>query len=312
MHAPKTLTVAFRTAFFLFGYLSTTEMAFATTYHVQKAGFIGEFKSQAEAFRALIETAIKNHEEQRLTTDPAKAEVILQPKIIETGDNYLLFLDTVQQDEVVSSRMIKIKSFDELDVATERLVDATLSGKTIRQTVEVGKVVASDSDHNERRIATRNAFYLGFGPGFSSGMRSKDTMLAFDIGIAREFEQDIVKAMVTTRSGQNGDRSHMSGIGLGVQHLLSNQDTAPFIGGDLSYGSVSGNYGPEAIDEVSKQREDNYGHSKSGFMLGASAGYMMFRTANVHLDAGLSVRTFIGKLDSGNPTTYAFTIGLYL
>ena len=288
-------------------------IAVAKTYHVLKAGTIGNFGEQGAAFRALIETTINERDGDRIVTDPKKAETLLQPKIIETGDNYLLFLDIIQGDEVISSRVIKIKGFDELDIATERLVTSTLDSKPVRQTIEVGKVTRSEQDRQDVRINAKNYFYLGFGPAVGSGLRNKDGMVAFDIGLAREFDANIVKALISIHSGLNKDRSSLSGLGLGVQHVFSNQDIAPFLGGQLLYGGATGNYPKQSTSTTTTtEDESDYGQTKSGFSVGLSAGYMLFRTSSVHMDAGFGIRTFLGRLDSGNPTTYAFTLGLYL
>ncbi|MDP6977128.1 MAG: hypothetical protein QF570_00820 [Myxococcota bacterium] len=120
--------------------------------------------AEIDVVRTLVESDLIAHPDVLLLSDrdPEDAQMDITGQLTKLGESYLLILTARFEDGQQRSRRQKIASFDEIDVASQRLVAALVENVEVFDTVERGAVLEREQE-SEELVASDFGFELGFG-----------------------------------------------------------------------------------------------------------------------------------------------------
>lgn len=267
------------------------ELAFGEDYKVGKVLYVGEHANRAEGIEQLLESAIAKagHSAGK------DAKVMLRAKAIETGKGLVLTLDKVKDDKVVFADSLKLKSFDEIDVALDRLTQAVIAERSVDGTMGVGKVMQTEEGLSQNRRKSERRWYFGFGPALSSGLETQSNLINMQLGYSWDLPEALFKIYYNAYTSTNSGDAFMGGLGIGGNYYLSNSDNAPFVHGGMAWGSA----------------RNNDDQSKRGFLFNGGVGMMFFRTSDVSVETALDVSTLAENIDGKTPIVGGVRVGLY-
>jgi len=283
----------------------------ADTFFVKESVYIGEEKSKAQVFAELIKSYIASLDDHKVANKEESSDFILAPKVVEAGDSFIVFVDKKKGSNTVFGQMIKIDDFDEIDIATKRLVNAVIDEKDIKNSRKIGEVTKNEEEQPRTRVSTEGHWYLGFGPAFASGLNSKNTLLKYSFGYAWELDQNMIQIYIDAARGTNNDQSSLGGLGISLKHMFSRAGYSPLVNMDLLWGGATSNSKRVPEDQENFDSSATTDLYREGFILGVGAGYMLFRTSKINVETSLQVNSFLGKLPTGYPTSYGFRVGVY-
>lgn len=190
---------------------------------------------------------------------------------------------------------------DDIDAVLERLAKGMATGRPAEATADIHTVTQKEADPLRKRLAT-NVFGVRIG-GVAALHRpdggSEDVLPG--IGVFWLYDVRTFLADVSIDFHSRDDHGDFS-VGLGSYYPLSQENTAPYVGGGLRYG-VS-DYGGDASD------------GGDGVSVHASAGVLIGRLTTVQLRGQLdyffnlfSERLPTGETVSSNGLVASFGIG---
>lgn len=271
--------------------------------HPAKASGMEDNASMAEVFQEMIAGYVDASDDFEVSSKDASKND-LYPKIIKTGDAYLIFLKLVPRDGGGSrSEFLKVEYAEELDIGTERLVESVLDDVEPSETRQVGKITSSEQNLMHKKVKTKGLWYYGFGPAVPYGMVKKKGFSQWTFGYGWEMEDNILRLELESASPNNDDDFSLGGIGVTGFHMFSRRNATPFVSATLQRGSYSiypdGDYDHEdAVDY-------------SGYIVGAGAGYIFFRNTDINVEVSLYTRTILEKVDGKIPTVNGLKVGIF-
>lgn len=264
---------------------------------VEPATGTGVSPSDLAAAAELISSAVPGIGSNGVIEQADQADFILRPKLIRLGEAYLFSLQKIKNGQVIFSSQLKAAKIDELDKVSQRLTRSVLKGENASENPRVGEITQEESHEGTQRRPTRNATYLGFGPGSLSNLSSSG--LGYSLGLAYSWDLNQARIKLLSEADLVGGALMVSG-GLGGAYFLTTTDIAPYISADFGLGaskSDSGILGGQVL---------------GGFILGIGTGVELFRTSSVNLDLGFRVG-FMMNSNNGNgmPAASTLRLGLY-
>lgn len=158
---------------------------------------------------------------------------------------------------------------------------------------KVSDITKEDQENTNLRINAIKQFYVGFGPGFSSGLNGESG--GFDISAGYYYGLDDQFGLSLSGEfykGRSGDDSSLLNVSVGANYYLTTLKHSPFIGAGFGYGTA------EANDDDKIDLSDAHGWSGQ-----ITAGYKMFRTTNVNLAVMARYTTIFDKVDEVDKAT---------
>ena len=136
-----------------------TQLAHAARFYVRPAIADGGVAVEAtRAITAYVKKAVQAHTGQTLSPSPAKADFILQPRILRIGEVYMLTVEKIRDGEILYAAQTKLAQIEDLDVASEQstlLAMAAASNDSLND-LEIGSgprprsaVAASDASSDQ-------------------------------------------------------------------------------------------------------------------------------------------------------------------
>ena len=161
------------------------------------------------------------------------------------------------------------------------------------ETKDLSNITKEDQENSNLRIQATKQVFIGFGPGFSSGLNGEGG--GFDITAGYHYSLDNNSAIVLSGEfykGKSGDDSSLLNVSLGGVYHFTNQKHSPFVGLGFGYGTA------EANDNDKIDLSDANGWSGQ-----ITAGYKMFRLTNVNLAVMARYTTIFDKVDEVDVAT---------
>jgi len=163
-------------------------------------------RSDIDVLRSLLESDLIEHPDVRLLSDddPTPAEMDISAKITRLGNSYLVILTAQFSNGKQRSRKHKLADFDEIDIATRRLVAALVEDIDFFATVSRGEVLEVDSSPESLVKATRG-FEVGFGPAWpiSDALRDNGTMYGFHAAIVWDIRDVLIDLRTDFQFGED-------------------------------------------------------------------------------------------------------------
>ena len=275
--------------------------ALAETVFVRDATGVAVSASELQVASELVRSSVPQIAGFQLALDAKKAEITLQPKVIRLDETLMLTIQKVKGDQVERSDQIKVADFDELDMVALRLTRAVLEGKPVADSERVDEVTRNEQQVMGRRKQVAENWVLGFGPHAARSMETSGTVLNFHIGYSWLVKpQSEIQLSWDSSASSGTPAASLSYLALGYTHLFSSGDRAPFVSGEMGYGSADFKSPTSAVSG-----------SARGFVGGAGVGYRLFRTSRINLDLQLRGALLFSSGNEANPGVYGFRLSLY-
>jgi hypothetical protein len=150
----------------------------------------------------------------------------------------LLFVITHR--ETGDERRLFISGIEEVPIATDRLVDALVTGKKFDETLKVDNVVSAEARVPLRRD-TQVSMFMGVSAITALGIPSNPSS---GISLGLDFRLQNLALELQGRAGGIGSDVNLLGYasaGIGGRYYLSDADTAGFVGGGISLAYFQSN-----------------------------------------------------------------------
>lgn len=212
------------------------------------------------------------------------------------GSRVLLVLEH-RTDAGIEERHTLISGVEEAPIASQRVVDALVSGKPLDETASVSNVLSQEA---------RTPLQKQGRPGFAGGIIGVTPAgIPSAVGAGAElgmvYESDRFALSLHGRlagGGSGSDTSFMYfNLGVGARYFLSDSDFSPYIGGGTGFSA----YNATAMS-------NSWGGT--GLNLYGEAGVEAFRTHRVSMIAGLRADAPLFALADGSDKKYAVPVSL--
>ncbi|MBA4313508.1 MAG: hypothetical protein C0417_12865 [Chlorobiaceae bacterium] len=209
-------------------------------------------------------------------------KIIVQYFLVDVPTNRQILIDQVTASNV-----------EDLEMLMKRIAKSVVGGERIGKDVEVGNILASESQESLRRTSKKN-FGLSFGYLYPQhGYDNSDRSFVMDGRFDYELEDWAVGMLIGIRKG--------FAMNLYGSYLFSRKDLCPYLGGAFGFHWVSH---PDPY--IAYPRNQNELRS-DGFELIGNAGIRVLHTYNFQLIFHLE---YIVTLNDYNDQAIVFTIGI--
>ncbi len=269
-------------------------------------------KGIKEDSKATVQELIKMsviQEEGYSSVDSAEtAEIILNSQLLKLGDSYVLGLTKQSKEgQNLFSQRMKVATMSDIDTVVARLVPAVLNQKSVESTADVTNITEAEETLNTRRYQATRQWIIGFGPGWSSNLKSEGGGFTFSIGYLWGLDPDFgVNLTWLIHNGQGDDDSSYTDFSLGGEYYFSRSKHSPFIGGRVGYATA------RADDSCWVSIfSDCIENKASGWGVNATAGMKFFRTSTVNMGLFASYHTMFNRTSQGTPSVGTVQLAVY-
>ncbi len=277
-----------------------------TLVFVDPVALTGEEERRGETVRKLVVTEIESLKGYTIETESrTKAALIVTPSLTRLESASVLNLKMSGQQSRAQS--VRIQNFDEVDTAVARLVRAVFENKSIAETAAQGEILDRDQK-NFSQVKSIKGWTFNVGPAIApNGFNEASNWWTFGLGYAWDVRDAFVELNANFMGRFGANLSSYSNLVLAYNHILSDSGRSAFYaGGDFGFGSAT------------TERTSGSGLSSllgvtvaSGFNLGASAGILMMRHADINLDFRFRIAFLSSKLLGETPVVSSLTAGLH-
>ena len=261
----------------------------------------GDFtETDLESVTTLIKSSVTesrgNHliEKKPATQTDAQTEIVLKPKLMRIGSEFVLILSKEQNGETFSAKL-KFERLENLDRVTGRLTQAVLKNEAPEPT---SKEAAQENRENQvQKQVASNRTYFGFGGASLSNLNSGAIGYSFAVG--ETFDLNQVAIRILGELDIQGT-ALFSSAGVGLNYYFNTSNYAPYVSGDFGWGVAKIDGGSWAA-----------GTTVFGFVFGFGAGVELFRNASINMDIGFRTAFVMNQNGNGIPTAYTLRLGLY-
>lgn len=231
-----------------------------------------------------------------LAPNSSEATITLRSALLKLGTTLVLTIERIENGKITQSSKLKAANVEEMDVVTERVVRAVLSGKIAKEDARPTDVTTDEAFAGTRRRVTRSGTNLAGGMSFGSGMATSGVGYYFGLDRAWAMGPFYVSFGFELAALPNGGGStgFLGGVHIGAQYYFLDRDFSPFVGLD---------FGPSFL-------RDGNGDWRSGVGLGGSVGVGLFRTYDVHARAGFRVASVLTTDAPTTPVVMAVFLGV--
>jgi hypothetical protein len=278
-----------------FALVFAAPLALGASYFVESVKTSDANPELTRSLTSLVQTSVSNAGE-RVAESAADADYELRSELIRLGGAYVLTVTKVRRGSPVYSSHQKAATVEDLDDATDRAVRAAILSTPAKKDVRLGEVKPQEEDQIRRRIKSRSATYLGFGPAGLINMN--ESRLAYDLAIGHYWEvapHASIKA-VGDIVGSGDMKTYFALAQLGLNYYFTDEDSSPYFGAGLGFGgSASASTSATTI---------------GGFAANIGLGYEFFRTSNAEFDVFVGYSAIFGNNTIGQPGAFGLRIGV--
>jgi hypothetical protein len=230
--------------------------------------------SEIDIVRSLVENDLIGHPGVRLLAenDPAFAQMQITATLTRLGHSYILILSARLENGEQRSRKHKVASFDEIDVATERLVAALIEDVDLYATVERGSVLEAEQEP-ETVVESTLGYELGFGSSWmvTNSLHDHETMWGFHAALVWDVRDVLVDLRTDFQFGEMVD-TFVYTTTIGGRYVWHEaRRFALYSGVEVGFGYV-----------VARKPSPNF--DANGFVVGGNTGILLLRHSDINLD----------------------------
>ncbi|MCK5071797.1 MAG: hypothetical protein KAQ98_00110 [Bacteriovoracaceae bacterium] len=226
---------------------------------------IGADDSLKEAVRELIvaELEEKGHS---IIGNPKKSNFSISSSIIKLENDYIIKMTKKETGKTTSKRM-KSKTLDDIDITISRLVDTVLNNKSVKSTQQVEKITKHEQDEKRRKLKVDGQWVFGIGPSFlSNTIETQAYNLTFGYiwGIDTIFDL-LVRWDISNAKGSSSAGFNM--LTINGNYFFNKNIHAPFVEAGFGYA--------RAENDASNKKVN-------GWILNIGGGMKFFRASTVN------------------------------
>lgn len=257
--------------------------------------------TEVDVLRTLLESDLIAHPGVILLSDddPADAEMEITASLTRLNENYLVVLTARFEDGEQRSRRHKILTFDEVDVASQRLVASLVEDVEVFDTAERG-VILEEEQEPESVVKSTRTFELGLGSAWpiSNALDDHGTMYGFHGAINFEVRDFMVDLRSDFQFGNDDVDTFAFTTTLGGRYMwYDGRRFGLYSGFEVGYGYVV-------------VEEPGHNPDRGGFLVGGNTGILMLRHSDINLDLKLRVVSLVERLQGELPVLLGLGIGL--
>lgn len=249
---------------------------------------------QLETVKSLIESAVMEHSDAKLVdVDP---DMEIEAVLNRLGYSYIFVTKAYLKSGKQRSKRVKIRTFDEIDVAVTRVVAALIEGKDVSETAERG-VVLEDERREPKRVKAINSYGFYFGGAFpiTNSLNTHKPMYAFGGNYIFDLDRFLLEIRSDLQLGYNDVKTNVFSLTMGGDYIFHTGRTYALYGGlEIGFGHIS----------------DDLFDNKSGFASAANVGAILLRHATVNIDVRIRTMILGTKFNGAIPVTTAVMVGL--
>ncbi len=256
---------------------------------------------EIDVTRSIVESDLISHPDVHLLgdRDPEDADMDVTGQLSRLGESYLLILTARFHDGEQRSRRQKIASFDEIDVASRRLVAALVENVEIFETVERGSVLDVEQEPEEV-VASDLGFEVGFGTAWpiSAALDDHGTMYGFHGAIVGDIRDVLVDLRADFQFGNDDVDTFAFSTTIGGRYVWhSARRYGLYSGAEVGFGYVW-------------SREPGNNPQESAFLVGINSGVELLRHADISLDLRARLQMLTQEIDGDLPVLFGLSLGL--
>lgn len=247
------------------------------------------------------------------------ARAVVFGTLVELGRKVQVVAVTaeVESGRTVSMADIAVGSYEELDVAAERLAPALVGTGSIEGGAKLGSITTEEAKADVRRDgdSTFNLRLAGITP-VGDGYSGTSAGLEVGAGIGFETRNVLIEPRVAFRWSidPEGRGFYEVPIDIGAYYIASLGDVAPFIGGGLGIRYITDRREREVVTGQIIKTESRTEVEDTAWAFGgfARVGLMLMRTYEVRLSLSLDYNLALTELNGvSNPQAVSLGIGVH-
>ena len=285
-------------------FLAVPFFAQADTYFIDEVR--GASYGGAEVYKELIRSELRA-QKQELVRSPEYSNWIVEPSLLKLGESYVASLSKINNGRVAFSQKLKVQSLDDLDVVTQRLVQAMVSNQSVDSVQQVNTVTQDELVGTTEKTEVERQFYLGFGPAGLSGLSADGSAVNLTAGYLWGLDNQFGMRFGLDWTGGEGDADILN-VGLGGQYYFNLQKHAPYVLGLVGFSWAESNSKAPVCTNLIFACD---GEDKAGWSAQLGAGYHFFRTAKVNLALEAVYTASFYDVSGENPGAFAGRIVLF-
>lgn len=255
----------------------------------------------------------------RSAAQPSGAQVVVFGSLGQLGRKVVVAVTAarVSGGPPLLSQTLSVDRVEELDTAAERLAEALVSGREVKQTAELGSITHEEARAPVRRD-TRFAFSLNLeGIVPTRGYADEALGAGFGFGLWFESMDFVIEPRLAYRSefgAGERDWDHLA-LEIGASYVLARSDFAPVIGGGvgLHYLDESLPVAREVGSVIVSTSEDVIEDDVFGFSAFVRVGLLLLRTYDVSLLVALDYAfTFADFEERGDEQAVRLLVGVVI
>ncbi|MCP4038973.1 MAG: hypothetical protein GY733_18690 [bacterium] len=257
--------------------------------------------AEIDVVRSLVESDLISHPDVLLLSerDPEAEQMTITGQLTRLGESYLLILTAEFPDGKRRSRRHKVASFDEIDLASERLVASLVEDVEVFDTVERGSVF-EDEQEPESLVESDVGFELGFGTAWpiSDALDDHGTMYGFHGAVVFDVRDFLVDLRTDFQFGDEDVDTFAFTSTVGGRYVWFDARRVAFYSGvDVGYGYVWAKQPGKDLD-------------RSAFLVGVNSGVLLLRHADINLDLRGRIQLLTQSLDGDLPVLFGLSLGV--
>lgn len=256
---------------------------------------------QIDVVRSLVESDLIAHPDVRLLSDrdSEREEMTITGQLTRLDESYLLILTAELAGGEQRSRRQKVASFDEIDVASERLVAALVENVEVYDTVERGAVFEEEQEP-ESVVESDVGFEVGFGSAWpiSNSLGEHGTMYGFHGALIFDVRDVLVDLRSDFQFGDDDADTFAFTSTLGARYVwFDARRVGVYSGLDAGYGYVWA-------------RQPGKNPDRGAFLIGANSGLLLLRHSDINLDLRARIQFLTESLRGDLPVLFGLSIGV--
>lgn len=257
--------------------------------------------SQTDIVRTLIESDLIGHSGVRLLSgdDPETAQMEITATLNRLGESYLLILSARLANGEQRSQKHKVAVFDEIDVATGRLVAALIEDVDLSATVERGAVLEAEQEP-ESFVKSTVGFELGLGPSWpvSNALSDHGTMWGVHFAVVWDVRDVLVDLRTDFQFGNDHADTFAFSTTIGSRYVwYEARRFGLYTGIEVGFGYVRSESPSPNIE-------------RSAFLVGGNTGILFLRHSDINLDVRARVVMYTESVDGSLPVLLGVGLGI--
>ncbi|MFT5441185.1 MAG: hypothetical protein ACI8W3_000225 [Myxococcota bacterium] len=257
--------------------------------------------AEVDIVRTLLISDLIEHPGVRLLDDddPEAEDMEIEASITRLGENYILILSARLGTGEQRSRKHKVADFDEVDVATMRLVAALIENIDVFSSAERGAVF-EDEQEPEAVVESRLRGELGFGIGWpiSDSLNDHGTMYGINGAVVWDIRDVFIDLRTDFYFGNDDVDTFAFTTTIGARYVwFDSRRFGIYSGVEVGYGYVLA---------------DPPGHNpdRGAFAVGANTGILLLRHADINLDLRSRIVILTEPLQGDLPVLFGVSLGI--